>query len=71
MIRYILPLFAAPLLAAFLLALAVYIAMHRVKPAKIAFTNAAADRVVIPWQLNTRCTITSRNLPIRNPEETT
>lgn len=27
-------------------------------------------RDIIPWMLNTRCEINSRNLPIRNPQET-
>jgi hypothetical protein len=40
-------------------------------PGRWQFQNVARDPAnVVPWGLNTRCTITSRNLPTRDPERT-
>jgi hypothetical protein len=40
-------------------------------PGNWDFENVGIDPTnVVPWGLNTRCTITSRNLPTRDPERT-
>lgn len=57
------------ILAAVLAALAVLVAMEH-RPSGYAMPwVAAAMPVTVPWSLNTRCTINSKNLPTRNPKE--
>lgn len=63
---------AAVLLLIGLFALAALIASEHSKPnADLPLVKAAAPiegRVIIPWMLNTRCSINSSNLPQRDPE---
>jgi hypothetical protein len=35
------------------------------------FNNASDPKAVIAWRLNTLCTPTARNLPVRDPNPTT
>jgi hypothetical protein len=35
------------------------------------FNNASDPKAVIAWRLNTLCTVTDRNLPVRDPNPTT
>jgi hypothetical protein len=63
---------AVALLLILVFALAAYaIPEHRAPNAGLPLVHAGfqqEDRIVIPWVLNTRCTITSDNLPQRDPE---